>query len=306
MPVPRTILIAGPSAAGKTALALRLAETVPDVDLISVDSAMVYRGLDIGTAKPSPELLARFPHALVDIRDPLEPYSVGEFFADAKAQVAASHVANRTPVLVGGTMLYFKALRCGLSPLPPAHEQTRDKILTLAKAVGWPGVHEKLATIDPISAKRLSPNDAQRLQRALEVYMVTGRTLSSWWQAPPLPGLGGPLLFFALAPKSRARLHARIAERFKHMLAQGLIEEARKLCERPDLHDRLPALRVVGYRQVQDCLTGRSDWADLHAKILAATRQLAKQQLTWLKRWDDLIWLPEDLDAALATILDNF
>lgn len=282
---------------------MRLAEAVPAVDLISVDSVMVYKGLDVGTAKPSAEMLSRWPHALINIRDPADPYSVADFLADAKKEVAASRAVNRIPVLVGGSMLYCKALRDGLSPLPPAHAETRTKIEAYANQHGWPAVHAKLLNLDPKTAGRLSPNDSQRLQRAMEVYMVTGRTLSDWWSETPLPGLETPMLSFVLAPKERKVLHTRIASRFRTMLAQGLIEEARKLYERADLHDGLPALRAVGYRQVCACIKGDIQWSQLEEKAVAATRQMAKRQLTWLRRWDELIWFPESVDDALAVVL---
>lgn len=294
----------GPSAAGKTELALRLADTLPAVDLISVDSAMVYRGFDVGTAKPAPHLLRRYPHALVDIKDPTEPYSVADFLVDAKAKVQAARELGRIPVLVGGSMLYFKALRDGLSSLPSACARMRAEITALADAAGWPAVHAALAEVDPEAAARLSPNDAQRVQRALEVYRITGRTLGSWWRsADLLSGVDGPILTFALAPKERAVLHARIAERFHAMLAQGLVAEIRRLRANPALHGALPALRAVGYRQVWACLEGELDWSELEARTLAATRQIAKRQLSWLRRWYELTWLPEKIEAALTVIL---
>jgi tRNA dimethylallyltransferase len=294
-PRPRVLALIGPTAAGKTELALALAERHP-VDLISLDSAMVYRGMDIGTAKPEPALLARHPHALVDIRDPAEPYSVADFVADADAAVRRALARGRLPVLVGGTMLYLRAFREGLATLPPADPATRAAIERDAEARGWDALHEALRRVDPEAAARIHPNNPQRLARALEVYRVTGRPISTWWRAAAgtvvRDRLGVELLEVALAPTDRAALHAHIAARFAGMLAAGLIEEVEALRRRGDLAPDLPSMRAVGYRQVWAYLDGAWDRAELESRGVAATRQLARRQLTWLRSWPWVTWYP--------------
>jgi tRNA dimethylallyltransferase len=286
------LCLAGPTAAGKTAAALAIAAVLP-VEIVSVDSALVYRGMDIGTAKPSAAERAAVPHHLIDILDPTEAYSAARFAADARRLVGEIRDRGRLPVLVGGTMLYFKALREGLDPMPGANAAVRAALESEADAQGWPALHAELARVDPITAARLAPADAQRIQRALEVFRVSGRPLSAWHHAGTRPTAGDtgqveaaawPML--ALEPESRPWLHARIAERFDAMLSAGLLDEVRALRARPDLHADLPALRCVGYRQAWAALeTGRC--SGLRESVIAATRQLAKRQLTWLRSTPD-------------------
>jgi tRNA dimethylallyltransferase len=279
----RALCLAGPTASGKTAIALALAEQLP-LEVVSVDSALVYRGLDIGTAKPGAAELAAAPHHLIDILDPTEAYSAARFVADARRLVAEIAGRGRLPLLVGGTMMYFKALREGLAALPAADAGVRAEIEQRAAARGWPALHAELARVDPATAARLAPADAQRIQRALEVWQLTGQPLSAWHRAGPrsAPDEGGwPLV--ALEPASRAWLHERIAARFDAMLAAGFVDEVRALRARPDLHPELPALRCVGYRQAWAALDGGT-LAGLREAGIAATRQLAKRQLTWLRK----------------------
>ena len=272
----------GPTASGKTALACALSERFP-LGLISVDSALVYRGLDIGAAKPDAATLARYPHALIDIRDPREPYSAADFSADAQAAMQRIGSAGRIPLLVGGTGLYFRALQRGLSSLPDADVQVRAQLAEQAAAIGWEGMHRRLAELDPPAAARIKPGDAQRIQRALEVITLTGQALSAQQQG----GRGAPfpwrVLKLALLPQDRAPLHARIAQRFDGMLRDGLLDEVRALRQRGDLSPDLPALRAVGYRQAWEHLDGRYDAAELRNRGIFATRQLAKRQITWLR-----------------------
>ncbi|HEX5678093.1 MAG TPA: tRNA (adenosine(37)-N6)-dimethylallyltransferase MiaA [Alcanivorax sp.] len=300
MPEPRpasdpVILLMGPTGAGKTELAIRAAETLP-VALINVDSALVYQGLNIGAARPSADELARAPHRLMGFRDPARPYSAADFRTDALAEIEAVSAAGRIPLLVGGTMLYFKALVEGLAPLPEADPAVRAGIADLAAREGWPAVHRELARVDPPSAARLKPTDSQRLQRALEVFRLTGRPLSAFHgehdtAATPLkggfyrfPGLNRPVLSLAVVPP-RPELHRRIELRFQGMLEAGLVEEVAALRRRGDLHAQLPALKAVGYRQVWRYLEGDWDYPTMVEKGIIATRQLAKRQLTWLRKW---------------------
>ena len=285
---PSAIAIAGPTASGKSALALAAAQRWP-VEIISVDSALVYRGMDIGTAKPSAAELAAVPHHLIDCVDPTGAYSAAQFVADATRLVADIQARGRTALLVGGTMLYFKALADGLDAMPPADAAVRAALDARAAAEGWPALHAELARVDPTTAARLPPGDAQRIQRALEVFQLTGRPISSFHGSGRSAGLAVPLL--ALEPADRAWLHARIAERFDAMLAAGLVDEVRALRQRGDLHPDLPSMRCVGYRQAWAALDGEGDalvpgspaCATLRAQGIAATRQLAKRQLTWLR-----------------------
>jgi tRNA dimethylallyltransferase len=280
----QALCLAGPTASGKTAIALALAKQLP-LEVVSVDSALVYRGLDIGTAKPEAAELAAAPHHLIDILDPTEAYSAARFVADARRLVAEIAGRGRLPLLVGGTMLYFKALREGsLATLPAADAGLRAEIERQAGARGWPALHAELARVDPATAARLAPADAQRIQRALEVWQLTGQPLSAWHRADP-PGAPdeGAWPLVALEPASRAWLHERIAARFDAMLAAGLVDEVRALRARPDLHPDLPALRCVGYRQAWAALE-RGTLAGLREAGIAATRQLAKRQLTWLRK----------------------
>ena len=279
-PLPPAIFLMGPTASGKTDLAIELARLLP-IELISVDSALIYRGMDIGTAKPGAELLAVHPHRLVDIRDPAESYSAAEFRADALAAMAEITAAGRIPLLVGGTMLYFKALLEGLADMPGADAGVRAEIEALAATAGWGEIHRQLAEVDPVSAARIHPNDPQRLLRALEVYRVSGQSMTEH-RALQLPYTVAQLI---LAPGRREVLHARIAERFNLMLEQGFIDEVSALRERPDLHPGLPSMRSVGYRQVWEFLEGDCTREEMVARGVAATRQLAKRQLTWLRGW---------------------
>ena len=276
----RAICLAGPTAAGKTAVALAFAAEQA-VEIVSVDSALVYRGMDIGTAKPGPAERAAVPHHLIDLLDPTEVYSAARFAADAKRLIAEINSRGRLPLLTGGTMLYFKALREGLDTMPAADASVRAEIEARAAALGWPALHAELARVDPASAARLPPGDAQRIQRALEVWQVSGRPLSSWHGAAR-PAAEDELPLVSLEPASRAWLHARIAERFDGMLAAGFVGEVRALRARGDLEPAMPAMRCVGYRQAWAALDA-GDLAPLRETSIAATRQLAKRQLTWLR-----------------------
>ena len=291
-PAPACVALVGPTASGKTAAALALAQEWP-IEIISVDSALVYRGMDIGTAKPSLAERAQVAHHLIDIRDPAQSYSAADFVRDAQALMVDIRARGRIPLLVGGTMLYIKALHEGLDDLPPAHPPTREAIELEAKERGWPALHADLHQVDPITAARLTPNDAQRISRALEVWRVTGKPLSDWIHAPDKKPLlqATPLHLISLEPQNRAWLHARIAQRFEHMLAQGFLDEMATLRARNDLHEKLPSMRCVGYRQAWQWLdrAQREQWPldhilpALKEDGLAATRQLAKRQLTWLR-----------------------
>ena len=278
----------GPTASGKTDLAIYLTEHFP-VDIISVDSAMVYRGLDIGSAKPSDEELAKAPHRLIDIVDPLEIYSAAQFRIDALKEIETIIKAGRIPLLVGGTMLYFRALLQGLSELPAADDATRLKLEEQARELGWEKMHQRLAEVDPEAAARIHPNDPQRIQRALEVYEVTGIAMSQLQKTQKSEPFPYQVLKLALMPSERAVLHQRIEKRFSQMLEQGLIDEVKALLERGDLHEDLPAIRAVGYRQVWDYLADRMDYTEMKERGVIATRQLAKRQFTWLRSEKDLI-----------------
>lgn len=273
------ICLAGPTGCGKTAAALAIAEVLP-VEIISVDSALVYRGMDVGTAKPTAAEQAAVPHHLIDILDPLESYSAAEFVRDAKRLAAEIAARGRLPLLVGGTMLYFKALFDGLSTLPQADPELRAEIDAEAAQKGWPAMHAELARLDPETAARLAPNDSQRIQRALEVIRLSGQPLSVLHAASRDEGVDWPL--FSLEPTDRAWLHQRLAQRFDQMLAQGLIDEVKALRARGDLSLALPSMRCVGYRQVWEALDA-NDFSDLRDRGIAATRQLAKRQVTWLR-----------------------
>ena len=278
---PVALALLGPTASGKSALAMRLATRLP-AEIVSVDSAQVYRGMDIGTAKPSPAERAQVPHHLIDLIDPTGSYSAGRFRADAIAAVQGILERGRVPLLVGGTMLYYRALAQGIDALPAADPALRAAIDAEARARGWPALHAELARLDPATARRLKPTDAQRIQRALEVCRASGRPLSALHSAPrAAPPFR--LAALALVPAERARLHARIAERFERMLAAGLVEELRALRARCALDAALPSMRCVGYRQAWAFLEGELDRAALRDKGVAATRQLAKRQLTWLR-----------------------
>jgi len=283
----RAICLTGPTATGKTDLALELARSIP-LEIVSVDSAMVYRGMDIGTAKPSRETRADVPHHLIDIVDAADTYSAGRFLADANAAIDAIAARGKLPLLVGGTLLYLRALRRGLAPLPEADPELRAKLDREAEAKGWPALHARLAAVDPEAGVRIAPNDRQRIQRALEVFMLTGRPLSALQRdAKTASGTGsvpdGEILMLAVVPADRARLAARIEHRFDAMVEAGLIREVESLMARGDLHPEMPSMRAVGYRQIWAYLERRYDWPIARQKAIAATRQLAKRQMTWLR-----------------------
>lgn len=288
-PLP-VIFLMGPTASGKTDLAIALRQHLP-VELVSVDSTLVYRGMDVGTAKPTAAELAQAPHRLIDIRDPAEPYSVADFLQDAEREIHAIHAQGKIPLLVGGTMLYFRALLDGLAQMPAADPEVRAHIEREAEQFGWPYIHQQLAAVDPTTAAEIHPNHSQRLSRALEVYRVSGKTMSELRALQAAQSAQGSfserfkVIQLAIAPRNRAILHERIALRFDRMLAGGLIAEVRALYERGDLHDALPAIRAVGYRQVWDFLCGRTNEVEMRERGIIATRQLAKRQLTWLRGW---------------------
>jgi tRNA dimethylallyltransferase len=287
--LPPAIFLMGPTASGKTELAVELVRRLP-VEIISVDSAMVYRDMDIGTAKPESAVLAEAPHRLIDILDPAEAYSAARFRKDALREMAEITAAGRIPLLVGGTMLYYRALQQGMADLPEADPQLRARLEEEARQHGWEALHARLAGVDPISAERIHPNDPQRLQRALEVFELTGRPLSELWQAQQGQRLPYRVVKMAVAPDDRAELHRRIAQRFEMMLKQGLVEEVEALFRRGDLHSELPSVRCVGYRQVWQYLDGELSREGMSEKGVVATRQLAKRQFTWLRSEQDLQW----------------
>ena len=294
--LPKAICLMGPTASGKTDLAIYLSEHFP-VDIISVDSAMVYRGLNIGSAKPSDEELTKAPHRLIDVVDPLEIYSAARFRKDALREMAEITQAGRIPLLVGGTMLYFRALLQGLSELPAADAATRQKLEQQAAELGWEKMHQRLTEIDPEAGARIHPNDPQRIGRALEVYEVSGKAMSLLQKEQKAEPLPYEVLKLALIPSDRAVLHQRIEKRFKQMLEQGLIDEVKTLQERGDLHEDLPAIRAVGYRQVWDYLIGRIDYTEMVERGVIATRQLAKRQFTWLRSEKDLVTYDSSQDS---------
>jgi len=294
------IAIMGPTASGKTGLALDIAAKV-DSEVISVDSALVYKGMDIGTAKPSHEERAGVVHHLIDIIDPAESYSVSQFVNDTNALIGDILARGKVPILAGGTMMYFNALINGISPLPKSDEKIRDEITQQAQRLGWSKLHDELRGVDPISGERIHPNDPQRITRALEVYRSTGKTLTHWQQQE---GEKCPydIAQFAIAPTDRSVLHERIATRFDIMLEQGFEQEVLKLYERSDLHEDLPSIRSVGYRQMWQYLDGQLSYAEMREKGIIATRQLAKRQLTWLRGWERVTWLDTFANDNLTKI----
>lgn len=301
--LPFHIALAGPTAAGKTAAALAIAKEY-DCEIISVDSALVYQGMDIGTAKPSSAELAQVKHHLINIRDPLNAYSAAEFAVDAAALIRTISARGKLPLLVGGTMLYFKALRDGMDPMPAANPGVRAAIEVQAKAQGWPALHAQLAQVDPETAARLAPMDSQRIQRALEVYQISGLPLSAFHRrqrSPVNAKIRSPII--SLEPLDRAWLHARIAQRFDQMLKEGLIDEVRSLRARGDLHGDLPSMRCVGYRQMWEALDGLWPMAELRDKSIFATRQLAKRQITWLRSLPERLPIQCDSTDALSEVL---
>lgn len=280
--LPPAIFLMGPTASGKTALAVQLAQQL-NGEIISVDSALVFRGMDIGTAKPTAQERGGIPHHLIDILDPSEAYSTGQFRSQALALMADLTARGKLPILVGGTMLYFNALSSGLAVLPAANPELRRRLDQELASLGKEALHQRLAAIDPKAAARIHPNDPQRVQRALEVYELSGQPLSDFF-ADTGPAIPYRILKLVVAPSDRAILHGIIAERFHQMLAQGLVEEVRVLYQRGDLNAALPALRAVGYRQVWAYLHGDTDWQTMTEQAIAATRQLAKRQFTWLRK----------------------
>lgn len=292
---PPVVFMTGPTASGKTGLAVQLVDRLP-LEIVSVDSALVYRGLDIGTAKPDAATRAHAPHHLIDIAEPEETYSAGRFRVDARAAIEAIHARGRVPLLAGGTMLYFRALAQGIAPMPSADAATRHALEREMRTRGLPALHAELAGVDPEAAARIHPNDPQRIQRALEVWRLTGQPISARQaHADPLPN---PVLRLVVAPSRREILHRRIERRFRAMLDAGLVAEVEALRRRPAMHAALPAMRAVGYRQVWQYLEGEIDHARMIERGIIATRQLAKRQLTWLRGLDDAEWLDGETIAV--------
>ncbi|MEY6431009.1 tRNA (adenosine(37)-N6)-dimethylallyltransferase MiaA [Thioalkalicoccus limnaeus] len=293
----------GPTAARKTDLAVELASRLP-CDIVSVDSAMIYRGMDIGTAKPGPAILARAPHRLIDIADPAERYSVARFRSQALAEMAAIAATRRIPLLVGGTMLYFRALQQGLSRLPEADPGVRAGLDQQARLIGWDAMHRRLVALDPVTAARIHPNDPQRIQRALEVQILTGRPMSELLAADRAANvLPYRLLKLVRAPSDRVELHARIAQRFQRMLDAGFVAEVENLLARGDLSPDLPSMRCVGYRQMLKYLAGEYSFGTMVEHSIAATRQLARRQLTWLRAEPACHWLSDEDPVSSAVAL---
>lgn len=327
--LPLAILLMGPTASGKTALAIELSKVLP-VDIVSVDSALIYREMNIGTAKPSIEELKAAPHRLVDILEPTESYSVARFYVDALREMDEISSRGRIPLLVGGTMMYFRVLRDGIASMPSADAQVRSEINALAAEKGWPYIHGLLAEVDPVSAQRIKPTDPQRLQRAMEVYRVSGKTLTEHWAAQKqglkkvssatgnapeagytiegasLPPAPYRLLSFAIAPSDRKVLHARIALRYEQMLEAGFQAEVEGLRARGDLNIEMPSMRCVGYRQMWEYLDGAYDYERMQERGVIATRQLAKRQLTWLRSWEGLTWLESLDENNLSKVLNCY
>lgn len=293
------VFLLGPTASGKTDVGIELSTTF-DCELISVDSTLVYKRMDIGSAKPDADELARAPHRLIDIREPWQTYSAADFQRDALSAIHDVHQRGRVPILLGGTMLYFQALEKGLSPLPAADSSVREALAQRAAQLGWALLHEELGRIDPVAAARIHPNDPQRIQRALEVWQISGVTLTEWQQTQTANRLPGPLLKFGLLPKDRSILHRQIEQRFENMLDHGLIEEVKALSEESEIHRDLPSMRAVGYRQAWNFILDECDRAELCNTGQAATRQLAKRQLTWMRSMENLI----ELDCQAQTAVE--
>jgi tRNA dimethylallyltransferase len=283
------IFLMGPTASGKTDIAIQLVQSC-HCEIISVDSAMVYRDMDIGTAKPSAEELAIAPHHLINLCDPSEAYSVGRFCRDAQQAIEHVKKKGKIPLLVGGTMLYFYQLRQGFNDMPATDENIRKQLTAEAEQIGWPALHEKLVSCDPASAEQIHPNDAQRISRALEVFYSSGKTLTQWKKTQQLKPLSEVIVPLILSPVDRSVLHQRIALRFDQMLEQGFEQEVLALFERDDMNQDLPSMKSVGYRQMWAYLAGDLDQATMRERAIIATRQLAKRQLTWLRRWHDAKW----------------
>lgn len=305
---PLAIFLMGPTAAGKTDAAIALHETLGH-ELVSVDSAMVYRGMDVGSAKPSAAELARAPHRLIDLRDPADPYSAADFREDALREMRQISAAGKVPLLVGGTMLYFKRLVEGVANLPAADPLIRERLAAMQAEQGLSALHRELASVDPVSAARIHPNDPQRLMRALEVFHASGRPMSELWAEQETETFPWRVLSIALSPLDRSVLHRRIAQRFDAMLDEGLIDEVAALKKRKDIHAGLPSMKSVGYRQVWEYLDGEYDRDELVSRGVIATRQLAKRQLTWLRSWPALRWIdtqqPDALDKLLKFVRES-
>lgn len=304
---PRLICLMGPTACGKTDLAVALSQKI-NAEIISVDSAMIYRGMDIGTAKPTQAELKIAPHRLINLCDPVESYSAGQFCQDALREINIICSQHKTPLLVGGTMLYFHKLLFGIAELPVANAAVREKIAKEAEKIGWIALHEKLKSIDPIAAKKIKPQDPQRISRALEVFYITGKPISQLQQETHSSFLNDfSVTAIALIPKNRQWLHDRIAKRFDVMLNAGFLDEVRMLYQRGDITPDMPSMRIVGYRQAWEFLEGKIDFETMKQKAIAATRQLAKRQMTWLRSWQNLIILdPENFGQnALACALER-
>ena len=306
MSSPDAIAIVGPTASGKTSAALALAQALQPqggAEIISVDSALVYRGMDIGTAKPSPEELAAVPHHLIDTLDPLHSYSAAEFAKDATRLIRDICARGKTPLLVGGTMLYLKALLEGLNDIPSANREIRASIQQEAEQLGWPALHTQLAQVDPQTAARLAPGDSQRIGRALEVWTATGQTLTSFHQSAKAQDPDWHIPIISLEPQDRAWLHQRIALRFEQMMAAGFMNEVKALRERGDLHPDLPSMRCVGYRQAWEGLDGGWSEAEIQERGIFATRQLAKRQITWLRSMPGRVVVAADTADAQSQVL---
>lgn len=283
----QVVCLMGPTAAGKTGLAIEMAE-VHGYEIVSVDSALIYRGMDIGTAKPDAQMLQRAPHRLIDIKDPDRVYSVADFVVDAKAEIADILAKGKKPLLVGGTMMYFNALIKGLAKMPEANAELRAKIEAEAEVFGWPHLHKELQRLDPQSAQRIHPNDPQRLQRAIEVCRLSGKSMTEYWAEQEASANDYDYVSIAVMPDDRSVLHKRIEQRFDIMLEQGFLSEVEALFKRGDLHVDMPSVRCVGYRQMWSHLMGECDFDEAKYRGVVATRQLAKRQITWLRSWENL------------------
>ena len=301
--LPAAIFLMGPTASGKTDLAIEMCRLFP-VEIISVDSALVYRGMDIGTAKPDAEILRLAPHRLIDIRDPSESYSAADFRVDALREMKSITEAGKVPLLAGGTMLYFRALEYGLSELPAANPEVRQSLEQQAARIGWPAMHELLQQNDPVAAARIHPNDPQRIQRALEVFHISGESMTELQTLSKGDALNYRVQKIIISPEPRSILHERIEKRFDLMVEAGFIDEMRTLYARSDLNANLPSMRAVGYRQAWDWLDGNSSFDQMREKAIIATRQLAKRQLTWLRQERASVWYDLQADGAKRKVLD--
>jgi tRNA dimethylallyltransferase len=300
------VCLMGPTASGKTQLAVDLVQRYP-FEIISVDSAMVYKGMDIGTAKPDPDILRIAPHRLINICDPRDAYSAAQFRSDALREIEDIQSNHKIPLLVGGTMMYFRTLQKGIAAMPSANASLRAELLKDAQLIGWPKLHERLQEVDPDAARRIHPHDSQRIQRALEVFILTGKSLTAWQNDQVDEDCDRKIINITIAPDDRAVLHQRIATRFVQMLENGFVEEVKHLMHRGDLTLDLPSMRSVGYRQVWEYLEGKYSYAEMCEKGIIATRQLAKRQLTWLRSWPDHVMFnseANDLLLQVANFLD--